>query len=213
MWEVRRCSCVLGVSVYRAYRKIPGDRGVCGLECCLAPKLQRMTSQCGGIGLVSCQTYRSVRYQVLCRSYRSVRYRHRCCTDTGTGFGTYVHTGTAGTGIDVVPNLPECPVPVLSSYRTYCDHSPCAELGFSTPHSMIYRITMMTSKKKINTAPRLSRLHSSDGHVSQRRCQPTPTQIYVQRFTASLPTEANYNMHILRGCGRGVSEGDLLSKC
>ena len=31
--------------------------------------------------------------------------------------GTYVHTGTAGIGIDVVPNLPKCPVPVLMSYR------------------------------------------------------------------------------------------------
>ena len=56
---------------------------------------------------------------MLCRSYRSVRYRRRCCTDTGTGSGTYVHTGTAGTGIDVVPNLPKCSVPVLMSHRTY----------------------------------------------------------------------------------------------
>ena len=30
-----------------------------------------------------------------------------------------VGTGTGGTGIDVVPNLPKCPVPVLMSYRTY----------------------------------------------------------------------------------------------
>ena len=48
----------------------------------------------------------------------SVRYRCRCCTDTGTNFGTDIHTGTGGTGIDVVPNLPKCPVPVLISYRT-----------------------------------------------------------------------------------------------
>ena len=52
------------------------------------------------------------------RSYRSVRYRYRRCT--GTGSGTYVHTGTAGTGIDVVPNLPNCPVPVLISNLPKC---------------------------------------------------------------------------------------------
>ena len=28
-------------------------------------------------------------------------------------------TGILGTGIDVVPNLPKCPVPVLMSYRIY----------------------------------------------------------------------------------------------
>ena len=37
---------------------------------------------------------------------------------TGTNSGTDVHTGTGGAGIDVVPNLPKCPVPVLM-YRTY----------------------------------------------------------------------------------------------
>ena len=104
--KLRPCSCVLSVSVYRAYWRMLGDRGVYGLECCLEPKLQGMTSHCGEIGLISCQTY------------RSVRYRYRCCTGTGTGSGTYVHTGTAGTGIDV-PNLPKYPVPVSMSYRTY----------------------------------------------------------------------------------------------
>ena len=38
--------------------------GVCDLECCLEPMLQGMTSQCGGIRLISCQTYRSIRYRV-----------------------------------------------------------------------------------------------------------------------------------------------------
>ena len=37
----------------------------------------------------------------------SVRYRCGC------------HTEVSGTGIDVVPNLPNCPVPVLMLYRTY----------------------------------------------------------------------------------------------
>ena len=62
--KLRPCSCVLRVSVYRAYWKMLGDRGVCGLGCCLEPKLQGMTSQCVGIGLISCQTYRSIRYRV-----------------------------------------------------------------------------------------------------------------------------------------------------
>ena len=84
-----------------------GDRGVCGLECCLEPNLQRMTSQCNGIGLMSCQTYLSVRYRV------------DVCADL---------TEVSGTGIDVVPIpvpapvLSCIPVPtaqVLMSYRTY----------------------------------------------------------------------------------------------
>ena len=60
-------------------------------------------------------------------NFRSVRYRYPCCTDTCTNFGTDVHTGT---GLDIVPNLPNCPVPVFTnlpkcpvpvfmSYRTY----------------------------------------------------------------------------------------------
>ena len=55
------------------------------------------------------------------RTYRSVRYRYWCCTEiTGvSGTGMKVCTGTGGTGIHVVPNLPKCPVPVLMSYRTY----------------------------------------------------------------------------------------------
>ena len=44
------------------------------------------------------------------RTYRSVRYRY--------GYRTEL-TEVSGTGIDVVPNLPKCPVPVWISYRTY----------------------------------------------------------------------------------------------
>ena len=51
--KLRPCSCVLRVSVYRAYWKMLGGLGVCGLECCLGPNLQGMTSQFGGIGLIS----------------------------------------------------------------------------------------------------------------------------------------------------------------
>ena len=55
------------------------------------------------------------------RTFRSGRYRYGCFIDTGTNSGTYVHTGTVGAGIiiDVVPNLPKSPAPVLMSYRTY----------------------------------------------------------------------------------------------
>ena len=47
------------------------------------------------------------------RSYRRVRYRYWRCTELTevSGTGTKVCTGTAGTGIDVVRNLPKCPVP------------------------------------------------------------------------------------------------------
>ena len=39
-----------------------------------------------------------------CRTYRSIRYRYWCRTEL---------TEVSGTGIDVVPNLPKCPVPVI----------------------------------------------------------------------------------------------------
>ena len=79
-----------------------------------------LTSQCGGTGLMSYRSYRPVRYRVtFYRTFQSVRYRYPCCADTGTNSSTDVHTGTGGTGIDFVPNLPKCPVPVLMSYRTY----------------------------------------------------------------------------------------------
>ena len=55
------------------------------------------------------RTYRSVqhRYGSLYR-YRLQRYP--CRTELSE---------VSDTGIDVVPNLPKCPVPVLMSYRTY----------------------------------------------------------------------------------------------
>ena len=138
--NLRRCSCVHRVSIYGAYLNMLGERGVCGLECCLEPKLQGMTSQCGGIGLISCQTYRSVRYRVdvvlilrrcpvpvsmsygywyrlrYIRAYRRYRYRYRAEL-----------TEVSGTDTDVVPkcpvpvrkSVPPPQVPVLMSYRTY----------------------------------------------------------------------------------------------
>ena len=42
--------------------------------------------------------------------YRYSRYRYGCRTEV---------TEMSGTGIDVAPNLPKCPVPVLMLYRTY----------------------------------------------------------------------------------------------
>ena len=70
--------------------------------------------------LMSYRSYRRARYRVLFyRTFRSVRYWYRCCTDPGTKSGTDVHTGSGGTDIDIVPNLPKCPVPVLMSYRNY----------------------------------------------------------------------------------------------
>ena len=42
--------------------------------------------------------------------YRYFRYRYGCRTEI---------TEVSGTGIDVAPNLPKCPVPVLMLYRNY----------------------------------------------------------------------------------------------
>ena len=49
----------------------------------------------------------------------------------------------------------------------------------------------------------------SDWHVLQRRCQPAnpPTPIYIQCFTVSVPTEANYDMHIYFPSWRGRGGG------
>ena len=55
------------------------------------------------------RTYRSVRYRYE-SLYRYRRYRYPYRAEL---------TEVSGTGIDVVPNLPKCPVPVLLSYRTY----------------------------------------------------------------------------------------------
>ena len=79
-------------------------------------------------------------------------------------------------------------------HTTCCDHSPCVDLGFSTSRNIIYLIiSMVTAKNKTKkkTVPWLSSSRS-DWHVLQRRCQPTPTPICIKRFTASVPTEANY---------------------
>ena len=55
------------------------------------------------------RNYPSVRYRYE-SLYRYRRYRYPCHTEL---------TEVSGTGIDVVPNLPKCPVPVLMTYRTY----------------------------------------------------------------------------------------------
>ena len=57
---------------------------------CVEPKLQGMTSQCSGTGLISCRTLRTVRTELL----RTARYQ-----------------------VDVVTNLPNCPVEVLKLKR------------------------------------------------------------------------------------------------
>ena len=60
---------------------------------------------------MSSRSYRRVLYRVMLhRTYRSVRYRYWCCTELSE---------VSGTGIDVEPNLPKCPVQVLMSYRSY----------------------------------------------------------------------------------------------
>ena len=61
------------------------------------------------VPVVMYRNYRSVRYRYE-SLYRYRRYGYPCRTDL---------TELSGTGIDVVPNLPKCPVPVLISYRTY----------------------------------------------------------------------------------------------
>ena len=55
------------------------------------------------------RNYRSVRYRYK-STYRYRRYRYPCRTELTEAFGT---------GIDVVPKLPKCPVPVLMSSRTH----------------------------------------------------------------------------------------------
>ena len=94
-------------------------------------------SPCGGNGvLMSYQSYRRARYRgTFYKTFRTVRHRYRFCNDTGTNPGTDVHTGTGGTGIDVVPNLPKCPVPVLMPYRTYGS----VRRSYQTHRSVRYR--------------------------------------------------------------------------
>ena len=53
--------------------------------------------------------------------HRYARYRYGCRTELTevSGTGMQVCTGTGGTGIHIVPNLPKFLVPVWMSYRTY----------------------------------------------------------------------------------------------
>ena len=99
----------------------------------MGPKLQRMTSQYGGTGLMY-RTYRSVRYRVdvvrnlpRCPVRVSVLYRCRYRLPYRRPYRY------RSTGIDVVPHLPKCAIPVLMSYRTYRSvwfrHRYCTDIG------------------------------------------------------------------------------------
>ena len=104
--------CPVPVLMYRTYRSVR-YRYWCRTE---------VTEASGtGIDIVPNLPTCSVPVLMLYRTYRSVRYRYWCCTELTevSGTGMNVCTGTDGTGIHVVPNLPKCPVPVLMSYRTY----------------------------------------------------------------------------------------------
>ena len=59
--------------------------------------------------LIPYRNYRSVRYRYE-SLYRCRRYRYSCRTEL---------TEVSDIGIDVIPNLPKCPVPVLMLYETY----------------------------------------------------------------------------------------------
>ena len=63
------------------------------------------------------RTYRSVRY-LYERLYRYRRYRYQYLTELTEGCHAEV-TEVSGTGVDVISTLRKCPVPVLTSYRTY----------------------------------------------------------------------------------------------
>ena len=70
----------------------------------------------------------------------------------------------------------------------------------SPPRTILFNsITIDRQEKKKKAVPWLSFSSSrSDWHVLQRRCQPTPTPIYITCLTASVPTEANYYIHFFR---------------
>ena len=59
------------------------------------------------VPVLMCRKYRSVRYRYE-SLHRYRRYRYPCRTEL---------IEVSGTGADVVPNLPKCPVPVLMLYR------------------------------------------------------------------------------------------------
>ena len=65
--------------------------------------------------------------------------------------------------------------------------------------------------KKKNGTLAVYRSSRSDWHVLQRRCQPTPTPIYIKRFTASVPTEANYYMYFIGGQRLSLGSGQLVN--
>ena len=50
---------------------------------------------------------------------RTVSNRRRPICESQYVKGVFDGTGMPGTGMDVVPKLPKCPVPVLTSYRSY----------------------------------------------------------------------------------------------
>ena len=54
---------------------------------------------------------------------------------------------------------------------------------------------MVTAKNINQTILWLSSSHS-DWHALQRRLQPTPTTVQINRFTASVPTEPNQYIYI-----------------
>ena len=87
-----------------------------------------------------------------------------------------------------------CLVGALPYSHYVMGHSPCAELGFSTPHNMIYSITIVVTAHKKKRYPACL-VHAVIGmfysivasqrqpqythNVLQRRCQPRPTTMYM----------------------------------
>ena len=69
-----------------------------------------------------------IEYLVRSARYRHSRYRYRCRTELTEVFGT---------AIDVVPNLPKCPVPVLMLYRNY--------RSVRYPYESLYRVPVPVS--------------------------------------------------------------------
>ena len=98
----RYCCCTELTKVSGTGMKVCTGTGGAGVH--IVPNLRK----CPLLVLMSCRTYRSVQYRYE-SLYRFRRYRYPCRTEL---------TEVSGTGIDVVPNLPRCPVPVLMSYRT-----------------------------------------------------------------------------------------------
>ena len=107
--------------------------------------------------------------------YRTVGYRYRVRTEPYTRvFGgyrgrteplrygiypRYTLTEVSGTGIQVVPNLPKCRVPVLRSYRTYRSVGVPASSSYRTiPECSVGRVlrpyrTLRTQKTSVGYLP------------------------------------------------------------